>query len=272
MSACWRSTDVKSASSATPAMPFGSTSTMSFGSTRCHRSRRQVRESLVDLPIGPSIPVRTVRHQPDQRFTESVGYRRHQRIGVGWYHIEVRSGPCDGEFWVQVYGRSPFTTVIGVGAAGLLARRRRPADRLDAARSPRPVVAAGGVSPRACSSASRCACSPNSSVSSRSRPTALAAFLGGGALGGAGAAAAGSAGGAGCAAECSRGRPATAARRLVSPPRHRRRDSRPSPAPPRRRHCRQSSVGSVRCAAAADDRSTPNHRRSAAAGLRPHRM
>ena len=74
----------------------------------------------VDLPVGPSIPVKTLRHQPSQRFTESLRIADISDVGVGWYHIEVSSGPCHGAFWVRVYGRSPLTTVIGIGATVLL--------------------------------------------------------------------------------------------------------------------------------------------------------
>jgi hypothetical protein len=75
----------------------------------------------VDLPIGPSITVETFRHQPARRFREALRIADISDIGVGWYHIEVSSGPCHGAFWVRVYGRSPLTTVIGIGAVALLA-------------------------------------------------------------------------------------------------------------------------------------------------------
>ena len=64
----------------------------------------------VDLPVGPSIQVQTLRHPAAQRFTDSLRIADISSIGVGWYHIEVRSGPCNGAFWVRVYGRSPLTT------------------------------------------------------------------------------------------------------------------------------------------------------------------
>ncbi len=79
-----------------------------------------VTQISVDLPIGPSIPVQTFRHQPAVRFTEQLEMADISDIGVGWYHVEVRSGPCRGAFWVRVYGRSPLTTAIGAGAAVLL--------------------------------------------------------------------------------------------------------------------------------------------------------
>jgi hypothetical protein len=75
----------------------------------------------VDLPIGPSITVETFRHQPARRFREVLRIADISDIGVGWYHIEVSSGPCHGAFWVRVYGRSPLTTVIGIGAVVLAA-------------------------------------------------------------------------------------------------------------------------------------------------------
>jgi hypothetical protein len=75
----------------------------------------------VDLPIGPSVTVETFRHQPARRFREALRIADISDIGVGWYHIEVSSGPCHGAFWVRVYGRSPLTTVIGVGGVVLLA-------------------------------------------------------------------------------------------------------------------------------------------------------
>jgi CHAT domain len=148
----------------------------------------------VDLPIGPSIPVRTLRHRPAQRFTELLHIADLSDVGVGWYHIEVRSGPCRGEFWVKVYGRSPFTTVIGVGAAVMLAagvallivsmlraHRRRSALWWGAAAGLLVGVAL-------------CLLAQQFSVVAFT-PTALAVFLGGGAVGGTGATAAGGVGG-----------------------------------------------------------------------------
>ncbi len=90
---------------------------------------------FVDLPIGPSIPVQTIAHRPARQFTDSLRVSDISNVGVGWYHLEVNSGPCRGSFWVQVYGRSPFTTIIGLGATAVLlvgvvllvlAVRRRP--------------------------------------------------------------------------------------------------------------------------------------------------
>ena len=74
----------------------------------------------VDMPIGPSIPVQTFRHRAGGAVHRATADGRHQRIGIGWYHVEVRSGPCHGAFWVRVYGRSPLTTAIGAGAAVVL--------------------------------------------------------------------------------------------------------------------------------------------------------
>ena len=71
----------------------------------------------VDLPIGPSVEIKTLRHQLDQRFSEALRISDISDIGVGWYHIEVKSGSCSEAFWVRVYGRSPLTTIIGIGAA-----------------------------------------------------------------------------------------------------------------------------------------------------------
>jgi CHAT domain len=71
----------------------------------------------VDLPIGPSIEVKTIRHQLAQHLIEELHMADISDIGVGWYHIEVRSGSCSVAFWVRVYGRSPLTTLIGIGAA-----------------------------------------------------------------------------------------------------------------------------------------------------------
>lgn len=143
----------------------------------------------VDLPIGPSIPVKTFHHESSQRFTELFQIADISDLGVGWYHIEVSSGPCDGAFWVQVYGRSPLTTVMGIGAVLVLAvgvallvmtliRTRRPR------RSLRWGAAAGiliGIA--------LCVLAQQFSVVAFT-PIALALFLGGGAAGGAGAAAA----------------------------------------------------------------------------------
>ncbi|HEY5423082.1 MAG TPA: hypothetical protein VIK05_06425, partial [Ilumatobacteraceae bacterium] len=74
----------------------------------------------IDLPVGPSVPVKTIHHQRGQRFTDSLPIADISDIGVGWYHVEVDSGACAASFWVRVYGRSPFTTVIGIGAALVL--------------------------------------------------------------------------------------------------------------------------------------------------------
>ena len=153
-----------------------------------------VTEIAVDLPIGPSIPVRTLRHQPAQRFTESLRIADISDIGVGWYHIEVRSGPCQGAFWVKVYGRSPFTTVIGVGAALVLAAgvALLVISMLRAHRGRSSLwwgTAAGllvGIA--------LCLLAQQFSVVAFT-PTALAVFLGGGAVGGAGATVAGGVGG-----------------------------------------------------------------------------
>ena len=148
----------------------------------------------VDLPVGPSIPVKTLRHQPSQRFTESLRIADISDVGVGWYQIEVSSGPCHGSFWVRVYGRSPLTTVIGIGATLLLvAGAALLLLTLRRARRPRSVwwgVAAGllvGVA--------LCVLAQQFAIVAFT-PVALALFVGGGAIGGGGAtAAAGAAGG-----------------------------------------------------------------------------
>ena len=153
----------------------------------------------VDLPIGPSITVETFRHQPAQRFREQLKIADISDVGVGWYHIEVTSGPCHGAFWVRVYGRSPLTTVIGIGSvlllltgAGLLlaslrrARHRRPSLVLGAAAG---LIA--GVA--------MCLLAQQFSIVAFT-PLALGVFLGGGAAAGAGTSAVGSGVGGGTAA------------------------------------------------------------------------
>ena len=145
----------------------------------------------VDLPIGPSITVKTFRHQPAQRFGESLKIADISDIGVGWYHIEVDSGPCHGAFWVRVYGRSPLTTVVGVGGlllvatgVGLLvmsvlrARRQRSSHVLGAAAG---LLVGMGL----------CLLAQELSVVAFT-PVALGLFLGGGAAAGTGASAVGS--------------------------------------------------------------------------------
>ena len=147
---------------------------------------------FVDMPIGPSIPVRTLRHEPSQQFTESLRMADISDIGVGWYHVEVRSGPCRAAFWVRVYGRSPFTTVVGLGASVLLvggvgmlvgavlrARRRRASMWWGA-------VAGMLIGVALCVLAQQFAVVAFTVA-------AVTAFLGGGAVAGAGATAAGSA-------------------------------------------------------------------------------
>ena len=149
----------------------------------------------VDLPIGPSIPVKTLRHQPSQRFTESLRIADISGVGVGWYHIEVSSGPCLGAFWVRVYGRSPLTTVIGIGASLLLvAGAALLLLTVRRARGSRTVwwgAAAGllvGVA--------LCVLAQQFAIVALT-PVALALFVGGGAAGGAGATAAANVGGGG---------------------------------------------------------------------------
>ena len=168
----------------------------------------------VDLPVGPSITVKTLRHQLSQRFTETLRIADISDIGVGWYHIEVRSGPCEGSFWVRVYGRSPLTTVIGVGAAvvlvigvGLLV--------MTILRARRGHSSIGwGVAAGLLVGIALCVLAQQFSIVAFT-PVALAVFLGGGAAGGAGATAAANAAGAGNAASIPE---------AVPPP--------PSPAPP----------------------------------------
>ena len=162
----------------------------------------------VDLPVGPSIPVKTLRHQPSQRFTDSLRIADLSDIGVGWYHIEVSSGPCHGAFWVRVDGRSPLTTVIGISAtlllvagAALLLLSVRYGRRQ---RSLWWGVAAGLIVGIAL-----CILAQQFAIVAFT-PVALALFVGGGAAGGGGAtAAAGTAGG---------GAPAASAPGAAPPP------------------------------------------------------
>ena len=140
----------------------------------------------IDLPIGPSVPVKTIHHRPGQRFTDSLAIADISDIGVGWYHVEVDSGACDGSFWVRVYGRSPFTTVIGIGAAlvlvvgvGLLAVAVLHARR---GRSKWWLGALGGLFV----GIALCLLAQQFAIVAFT-PIALAAFLGGGTVAGAGA-------------------------------------------------------------------------------------
>ena len=194
----------------------------------------------VDLPVGPSIPVLTLRHRSAQRFTETLRIADISDVGVGWYHIEIRSGPCEGAFWVRVYGRSPLTTVIGVGAAVLVAagvalvvvavlRARRGRSSLWWGAGAGLLVGVG-----------LCLLAQQFSVVAFT-PTALALFLGGGAVGGTGAAAAGSTTGGGSVA-------ATIPQSAPPPPA----PAPPAPAPPRQRPQRQRRTTAGRsCIAAA---------------------
>jgi CHAT domain len=174
----------------------------------------------VDLPIGPSIPVTTLRHQPGQRFTELLEISDISDIGVGWYHIEVESGPCSGSFWVRVYGRSPLTTVIGIGAVlvlllglGLVAMTIVLARRGGFSRW-------WGVGAGLLVGIALCVLAQQFAIVAFT-PVALALFVGGGAAGGAGATAAGSAVGA--------GGPATSVPAPIPPPSA---PAPPSPLPP----------------------------------------
>ena len=144
------------------------------------------------LPVGPSVPVRTFRHQSAQRFSESLRIADISDIGVGWYHIEIRSGSCDAAFWVRVYGRSPLTTVIGIGAmvvlvlgislvvVAMLRARRRGSSRW------------WGVAAGLLVGLALCVLAQEFSIVAFT-PVALALFVGGGAATGGGAAVAGSA-------------------------------------------------------------------------------
>jgi CHAT domain len=193
----------------------------------------------VDLPIGPSIQVKTLRHESAQRFTEALRIADISDIGVGWYHIEVRSGPCRAAFWVRVYGRSPFTTAIGIGATlalalGVLAvvaaarrhRRRRSSVWWGAAAG---VLAGIGL----------CLLAQEFSVVAFT-PIALVAFLGGGAAAGAGTTAAGGAGVGGTAAQSGSPAPAGPSAVLPAPlPSHAEAShAQPTADPPRRAYAR----------------------------------
>ena len=70
----------------------------------------------IDLPIGPSIRVATIEHRLATRTTDRLALTEVSDFGVGWYHLEVESAGCRGAFWVNVYGRSPLTTVAGISA------------------------------------------------------------------------------------------------------------------------------------------------------------
>ncbi len=148
----------------------------------------------VDLPIGPSIPVKTLRHQSSQRFTESLQIADISGVGVGWYHIEVSSGPCHGAFWVRVYGRSPLTTVIGIGATLLLVAGAALL-LLTIRRARRQRSLWWGIVAGILVGVALCILAQQFAVVAFT-PVALALFVGGGAAGGGGAtAAAGAAGG-----------------------------------------------------------------------------
>ena len=148
----------------------------------------------VDLPVGPSIPVKTLRHQPSQRFTESLRIADISDVGVGWYHIEVSSGPCHGAFWVRVYGRSPLTTVIGIGATLLLVAGAALL-LLSVRRGRRPRSLWWGMAAGLLVGIALCILAQQFAIVAFT-PVALALFVGGGAAGGGGAtAAAGAAGG-----------------------------------------------------------------------------
>jgi CHAT domain-containing protein len=45
----------------------------------------------------------------------------HANQGVGLYHVVASTDDCTAEGWIKVVGRSPFTTVAGVVATGILA-------------------------------------------------------------------------------------------------------------------------------------------------------
>lgn len=77
-------------------------------------------EILLDMPIGPSIPMRTIEHEAATQTSDSLRIADISDFGVGWYHVEVRSGSCDVSFWVIVSGRSPLTTIVGLVAAALM--------------------------------------------------------------------------------------------------------------------------------------------------------
>ncbi len=165
----------------------------------------------VDMPIGPSISVKSLRHQLGQRFTEQLRIADISDVGVGWYHIEVRSGSCRASFWVRVYGRSPLTTAIGIGAALTLL--------VGLALLVATVLRAGrgrsswwwGIAAGLIVGVSMCVLAQQFSVVAFT-PVALAAFLGGGAAAGAGTTAAASAAGTGgTAATSAPGAGATAA-------------------------------------------------------------
>ncbi|MEO8267208.1 MAG: CHAT domain-containing protein [Ilumatobacteraceae bacterium] len=149
----------------------------------------------VDLPVGPSIPVKTLRHQSSQRFTESLQIADISGVGVGWYHIEVSSGPCHGSFWVRVYGRSPFTTVIGIGATLLLVAGAVLL-LLGLRRARRQRSMWWGVAAGLLVGIALCILAQQFAVVAFT-PVALALFVGGGAAGGGGATAAAGAGGGG---------------------------------------------------------------------------
>ena len=153
----------------------------------------------VDLPIGPSIPVKTLRHQPSQRFTESLRIADISGVGVGWYHIEVSSGPCLGAFWVRVYGRSPLTTVIGIGASLLLVAGAALLLLLTVRRARGSRTVWWGAAAGLLVGVALCVLAQQFAIVALT-PVALALFVGGGAAGGAGATAAATVGGGGGAA------------------------------------------------------------------------
>jgi hypothetical protein len=52
--------------------------------------------------------------------TASIPIDQYSQYGVGLYQVVVTAGGCTGTAWVNVGGRSPFTTVAGVAAAVVL--------------------------------------------------------------------------------------------------------------------------------------------------------
>ena len=94
----------------------------------------------VDLPIGPSIPVKTLRHQPGQRFTESLRHRRHQRHRRRLVSHRGSQRPVRG----VVLGRGLRPVAVDHGdrrrRSGGAGGRHRTAGRDDLARSARSLV------------------------------------------------------------------------------------------------------------------------------------
>ena len=67
--------------------------------------------TVIDRDVAP----------PEQTWTGSVNPSEVTALGVGLYRASAVTDTCTIEAWVQIQGRSPFTTVAGITATGLVA-------------------------------------------------------------------------------------------------------------------------------------------------------